>query len=313
MLAYILAIAVGLGSFALYMAAFFFPEVHRKHDFTWSGVGMFYALVLWVCAGRITGGVLLGQLASVALLGWFGWQTLLLRRELTPAISRTQPGTQQPWRSPLKPASSKLPQSSAKPWWSGVATLPSKAVATATTALALVRVTWETTRQSMQKPAKPSRPTIVRSPKGTKEKKPREPRQPLEKPIDQKVSNPSAEEMTAEVKGAEQVLEGAIAQTNLANPNNSLELLEDDFFEDEVAATDSPTSPDFESDPTPSPEATDLPSVSESISRSLSKADLPEADLSQGDLPEIAPDSTETTDSTTAAADLEASESPENT
>lgn len=84
MLAYILALGVGLGSFALYMAAFFFPEVHRKSDFIWSGIGLFYALVLWVCAGRITGGVLLGQTASVALLGWFGWQTLKLRWDQAP-------------------------------------------------------------------------------------------------------------------------------------------------------------------------------------------------------------------------------------
>lgn len=84
MLAYILALGVGLGSFALYIAAFFFPEVHRKSDFIWSGIGLFYALVLWVCAGRITGGVLLGQTASVALLGWFGWQTLKLRWDHAP-------------------------------------------------------------------------------------------------------------------------------------------------------------------------------------------------------------------------------------
>lgn len=89
MLAYVLALVVGLGSFAIYMAAFVFPEVHRKEDFAWSGVGLFYALVLWVCAGRITGGVLLGQLASVALLGWFGWQTLTLRRELIPPEQQT--------------------------------------------------------------------------------------------------------------------------------------------------------------------------------------------------------------------------------
>lgn len=89
MLAYILALAVGFGSFAIYMAAFFFPEVHRKSDFLWSGVGLFYALILWVCAGRITGAVLLGQMASVALLGWFGWQTLILRRELTPMALQT--------------------------------------------------------------------------------------------------------------------------------------------------------------------------------------------------------------------------------
>jgi hypothetical protein len=89
MLAYILALAVGFGSVAIYMAAFFFPEVHRKSDFPWSGVGLFYALILWVCAGRITGAVLLGQIASVALLGWFGWQTLILRRELTPVARQT--------------------------------------------------------------------------------------------------------------------------------------------------------------------------------------------------------------------------------
>jgi hypothetical protein len=81
MLAYVLALLVGIGSLAMYMAAFFFPEVHRKSDFIWSAVGLFYALVLWVCAGRITGGVLLGQTASIALLGWFGWQTVTLRRE----------------------------------------------------------------------------------------------------------------------------------------------------------------------------------------------------------------------------------------
>ena len=90
MLAYILALAVALGSFALYMAAFFFPEVHRKSDFIWSGVALFYALVLWVCAGRITGGVLLGQTASVALLGWFSWQTLKMRWDLTPPGQKTQ-------------------------------------------------------------------------------------------------------------------------------------------------------------------------------------------------------------------------------
>jgi hypothetical protein len=89
MLAYILALAVGLGSFSIYMAAFFFPEVHRKSDFAWSGVGLFYALVLWACAGRITGGLLLGQMAGVALLGSFGWQTLVLRRQVTPVAQQT--------------------------------------------------------------------------------------------------------------------------------------------------------------------------------------------------------------------------------
>ncbi|MFW6359682.1 MAG: Ycf66 family protein [Chroococcales cyanobacterium] len=90
MLAYILAIAVGLGSLVFYIAAFFFPEIHRKSDFIWSSIGLFYALVLWVCAGRITGGVLLGQMAGVALLGWFGWQTLTLRQALTPSEQKTE-------------------------------------------------------------------------------------------------------------------------------------------------------------------------------------------------------------------------------
>jgi Ycf66 protein N-terminus len=89
MLAYFLAFTVGIGSFILYMAAFFFPEIHRKNDFIWSGVGLFYALVLWVFAKRITGGLLLGHMASVALLGWFGWQTLSLRRQLTPKSLQT--------------------------------------------------------------------------------------------------------------------------------------------------------------------------------------------------------------------------------
>lgn len=89
MLAYILAIAVGLGSLGIYLAAFFLPEVHRKSDFYWSGVGLFYALMLWVCAGRLTGGVLLGQIAAVSLLGWFCWQTLTLRRVMVPSPQQT--------------------------------------------------------------------------------------------------------------------------------------------------------------------------------------------------------------------------------
>ena len=96
MLAYILALVVGIGSLGIYLAAFFLPEIHRKSDFYWSGVGLFYALVLWFCAGRITGGVLLGQISSVALLGWFGWQTLTLRRELVPKAQQTElPSTEE--------------------------------------------------------------------------------------------------------------------------------------------------------------------------------------------------------------------------
>ncbi|MBD2212115.1 Ycf66 family protein [Nostoc linckia FACHB-104] len=89
MLAFVLALAVGLGSLAIYLAAFFFPEIHRKNDFIWSGVGLFYALMLWVFAPRINGGLLLGHVASVALLGWFGWQTFSLRRQVTPKAQQT--------------------------------------------------------------------------------------------------------------------------------------------------------------------------------------------------------------------------------
>lgn len=94
MLTYLLAFAVGLSSLALYLSAFFYPEVYRKGDLIWSGVGLFYALVLWVCAERITGGVLLGQMASVSLIGWLGWQALNSRlqtsrvRELPTATVR---------------------------------------------------------------------------------------------------------------------------------------------------------------------------------------------------------------------------------
>ena len=90
MLAYILALAVGLGSLGIYLAAFFFPEIHRKNDFIWSGVGLFYALVLWVCAGRITGSLVLGQVAGVALLGWSITQMLSLRRQITPRQQQTE-------------------------------------------------------------------------------------------------------------------------------------------------------------------------------------------------------------------------------
>jgi hypothetical protein len=96
MLAYVLALSVGLGSVAVYMTAFFFPEIHRKNDFIWSGVGLFYALVIWIFARRISGGLLLGHVASISLLYWFGWQTFSLRRQVTPAIQQTPvPSTEQ--------------------------------------------------------------------------------------------------------------------------------------------------------------------------------------------------------------------------
>lgn len=84
MLAHILAVLVGTGSVGLYISAFFFPEIHRKQDFIWSGVGFLYALTLWIYARQMMGGILVGQISSVALIGWFGWQTLKLRQQLAP-------------------------------------------------------------------------------------------------------------------------------------------------------------------------------------------------------------------------------------
>jgi Ycf66 protein N-terminus len=79
MLAYVLAIAIGLISTIFFSAAFFAPKVHRQDDFLWSGVGLFYALVLWVCAERITGAILLGQTAATLLLLAYGAETINLR------------------------------------------------------------------------------------------------------------------------------------------------------------------------------------------------------------------------------------------
>lgn len=101
MLAKLLATGIGIGSLTFYIAAFFFPEVHRRHDFFWSGVGLFYALVLWICAGRFTGALLISQVASGALVVWLGWQTLQLRRAKTPLLLQT-PATASAWRGFLQ-------------------------------------------------------------------------------------------------------------------------------------------------------------------------------------------------------------------
>ncbi len=82
MLPYGLAIAVSLSSFILFLTAFFMPKIHRQDDFFWSGLGFFYALVLWFCAPQIRGAVLLGQLAAVALLISYFWQVIKLREAI---------------------------------------------------------------------------------------------------------------------------------------------------------------------------------------------------------------------------------------
>ncbi|MGB3295630.1 MAG: Ycf66 family protein [Phormidesmis sp.] len=89
MLANVLAVLLGSGSLIFYLAAFFYPEVHRRSDFLWSGLGLFYAVVLWFCAGQMSGAVLLGQMTAVSLLLGLGWQTLTVRREKTPVYQQT--------------------------------------------------------------------------------------------------------------------------------------------------------------------------------------------------------------------------------
>ena len=82
MLSYALAIAVAISSLILFSTAFLMSDLHRQDDFLWSGVGLFYALVLWYCAKNITGAVLLGQTAATALLVSYNWQTLKLRKAI---------------------------------------------------------------------------------------------------------------------------------------------------------------------------------------------------------------------------------------
>ena len=80
MLSYALAIVVAISSLVLFSTAFFMSKIHRRDDFLWSAVGLFYALVLWYCARNITGAVLLGQAAATVLLVSYSWQTIKLRQ-----------------------------------------------------------------------------------------------------------------------------------------------------------------------------------------------------------------------------------------
>ena len=89
MLATVLAGLLGLGSVIFYMAAFVYPEVHRRSDFLWGGLGLIYAAVLWFSSAQMTGLVLLGQVVAVALLLGLGWQTLTVRRQKTPVYQQT--------------------------------------------------------------------------------------------------------------------------------------------------------------------------------------------------------------------------------
>lgn len=79
MVNHLLAGIVGIGSLSLFLSGFFFPEVRRKPDLAWSGIGLIYALVLWIEGDRTPGGALFGHIVSVSLIVWFGWQTLQQR------------------------------------------------------------------------------------------------------------------------------------------------------------------------------------------------------------------------------------------
>jgi hypothetical protein len=89
MLNFLLGWTVGLGSLGFYLAGYLLPEVRRKKDAIWSGIGLIYALALLTNGDRVSFGLLVGQLASATLIGWFGWQTLQQRRDLSDAISQT--------------------------------------------------------------------------------------------------------------------------------------------------------------------------------------------------------------------------------
>ncbi|WP_404790554.1 Ycf66 family protein [Altericista sp. CCNU0014] len=85
MLNHLLAGILGLGSLSLFLSGFFLPELRRKTDPIWSGVGLIYALLLWIEGN----GHLLEHVASVSLIIWFGWQTLQQRRQFSEPETQT--------------------------------------------------------------------------------------------------------------------------------------------------------------------------------------------------------------------------------
>ncbi len=88
MLTYLLADVVAIASIGLFVGAFLLPSFKRESDVIWGGVGLFYALVLFACAGQVRGGLLLGQIAGVSLMGWLGWQAFRLRWQDVPEVEK---------------------------------------------------------------------------------------------------------------------------------------------------------------------------------------------------------------------------------
>ncbi|BAC07924.1 Ycf66 family protein [Thermosynechococcus vestitus] len=89
MLTNLLAWSMAIASLGLYLLGFFLPELYRRFDLVASGAGLFFALTLWIYGDRIGGGLLLGTTAAVALILWFGGQTLSYRWQLTHPGDRT--------------------------------------------------------------------------------------------------------------------------------------------------------------------------------------------------------------------------------
>ncbi|MEM9244971.1 MAG: Ycf66 family protein [Cyanobacteria bacterium P01_F01_bin.153] len=87
-----LAVLVALGSVGWYGLAWMFPALSRRYDVVLAGAGLFYGLVLWVCAGKVTGAIALGQLAILGLLGALGYQVLQLRGGATEEMAALPQG-----------------------------------------------------------------------------------------------------------------------------------------------------------------------------------------------------------------------------
>ncbi|MBF2097335.1 MAG: hypothetical protein IGQ88_03020, partial [Gloeomargaritaceae cyanobacterium C42_A2020_066] len=133
-IANLLALVVIVGSLALYLEALALTPLQRPNDLIWSGVGLFYGLVLWIEGDRLQGGLLAGQVASVALLVWLGTQVWRLRQveagqrvallDLIRAVAKLAqqlqaprpagPATESPISTP-KPAAEEAPQAVAPP------------------------------------------------------------------------------------------------------------------------------------------------------------------------------------------------------
>jgi hypothetical protein len=103
MLNHLLAGIMALGSLVLFLSGFLFPEVQRKPDLAWSGVALLYALLLFAEGNHTPGGETLAHIISIALILWFGWQTLQQRRLFAaPETQTTIPGSIDAWMPFLK-------------------------------------------------------------------------------------------------------------------------------------------------------------------------------------------------------------------